>query len=282
LHFNSLLNQVIKGEGRYQGWHKLFYKALSGNNESFWPARFSSEYLLQIRDNPEHPDYVGSVVFAQEMQNEPQDDKDRIIKLEWQKEYSLRAELNNYQGDTEDDRLKKFLEGKEVVGGVDPAISEKQTADNFSFYTYAFDKKTGKEYQLDLQIIKTQDINKQVELICDGVEQWGHDALGIETIAYQKGLYQLVKNELQRRGIYQTRIIEIKTDKDKIRRARIHSSAFEGGFVLLRNDHQNFSIIKQEISEFPLSAHDDTFDSLMLAREARQKPTARTFAKKAF
>lgn len=282
LHFNSLLNQVIKGEGRYSGWKKLFYKALSGNNLSFWPARFSSEYLLQIRDDPNHPDFVGSVVFAQEMQNEPQDDKDRIIKLEWQKEYSLREVLRGVEGADDDDRLKKWLKPFEIVGGVDPAISEKQTADNFSFYTYALDKQTGKEYQLDLVHGKFSDINKQVQIICDGVEQWGHDEIGIESVAYQKGLAQLVKTELQRRGIYACRIIEIKTDKDKIRRARIHSSAFEAGYILLRNDHENFSIIKREISEFPLGAHDDSFDSLMLAREARQKPVARTFAKKAF
>ena len=74
--------------------------------------------------------------------------------------------------------------------------------------------------------------------------------------------------------------VALKTDKDKIRRARIHSVAFEGGFVHFRSDHQNTGILRNEVLDFPMGNHDDAFDSLMLAREARTKPRPRVFKNK--
>jgi len=279
LHYHSLLKQVLNQEGKYKSWKTRVFKALE-NGKSFWESRFSAEYLTAIKDDPTHPDYVGSIVFAQEYQNEPQDDKDRIIKMDWIKEYNYNEAWRKVEGISDDERKKKFRASLEITGGVDTAISEKEGADNFSFYTYGFDKVSAKEYMLDVIHGKFPDINEQVKVICDGIQNWGHDTVGIESVAYQQGLYKLVRQELQRRRIYKTQVKPIKTDKDKIRRAKIHSSAFEGGFILLRADHPKCGIIRSEIEEFPLGKHDDAFDSLMLAREARQKPRARAFAEK--
>jgi predicted phage terminase large subunit-like protein len=280
LHYHSLLKQVLNNEGKYKSWNTRIFKALDEQGKSFWESRFSAEYLKSIKDDPTHPDYVGSIVFAQEYQNEPQDDKDRIIKMDWIKEYNYNETWRKVEGANDEERRKHFLASLEITGGVDTAISEKESADNFSFYTYGFDKVSGKEYMLDLIHGKFPDINEQVKVICDCIQSWGHDTVGIETVAYQQGLYKLVRQELQRRRVYKTQVRAIKTDKDKIRRAKIHSSAFEGGFILLRADHEKCGIIRSEIEEFPLGKNDDAFDSLMLAREARQKPKARVFANK--
>lgn len=278
LHYNSLLKQVLDKQEKYTGWNTRKFKALQDDGTSLWEGRFSGEYLQQIRDNPQHPDYIGSIVFAQEMQNEPQDDQDRIIKLEWMKTYRFAQKVNEQEADTDELRKWKFLNTLERSGGVDVAISEKETADYFAMYIYGFEKKTGNEYQLDMFHGREPDINRQVAIIVDMIEKWKLQSLGIETVAFQKGLYTLVRKELQVRGIYYCKLIEIKTDKDKIRRARIHSSAFEGGFVHLRIDHPNYAIIRKELEEFPLGEHDDAFDALMLGRETRAKPKARTFS----
>lgn len=277
LHYHSLLKQVVENQGKYSAWKTRKYKALQDDGTSLWEARFSADYLREIRDNPVHPDYVGSLVFAQELQNEPQDDQDRIIKLDWLKDYSYAEKWRAMEAETDELRQWAWLNKLERVAGVDPAISEKETADNFSMYIMGFERETSYEYMLDLLHGKYPDINKQVELIVNAVAEWKIQALGIETVAYQKGLAQLVRKELNRKAIYYCKIIEIKTDKDKIRRARIHSSAFESGFVQLRRDHPNYATIKNEISEFPLGAHDDALDGLMLARETRQKPRARAY-----
>lgn len=277
LHYNALLKQVLEKKDKYSAWKTRIYKALKDDGTSLWEARFSADYLRAIKSDPTHPDYVGSIVFAQELQNEPQDDQDRIIKLGWLKDYSYRDMWITQVADTDELRQKKWVHTLERVAGVDPAISEKQSADNFSMYVMGFDRLSSKEYMLDLKHGKYPDINAQVKLICDAVVEWEITLLGIETVAYQKGLAQLVRQELNRRGIYTCRLMEIRTDKDKIRRAKIHASAFESGFVYLRRDHPNYATIRKEIEEFPLGANDDAFDSLMLAREVRQRPKARVF-----
>lgn len=282
LHYHSLLKQVLDKQGKYTSWNTRIYKALTDDGISLWEDRFSAEYLRGMRDDPQNPDYVGSIVFAQEFQNEPQDDKDRIIKLEWIKDYEFKMEYLAWPGEDETDKKKRYIKENFTMrfAGFDPAISEKESADNCSLYVAGLEKDTAKEKMLDLIVKKEGDINKQRDFICDKVVEWGVDVLGIESVAYQRGLYNIVKAELNRRGVY-IKIMPIQTDKDKIRRARIHSSGFEGGFILLRADHENYSIIKSEIEEFPRGANDDAFDSLMLSREARQTGGgARAFSNK--
>lgn len=274
LHYYALLKKVIDGKDIFKSWKRRIFKAIE-NGRSYWPEAYSIEYLTAIRDDPNHPEYVGSIVFAQEYQNEPQDDKDRIIKLAWIKEYSYAEKLRAVPAENDVLREKEFLKQFiGIYGGVDPAIGEKETSDSFSFYTYGITK-SGDELQLDL-IHGKFSIDEQVRLIIDGFKKWRHTIIGIESNAYQSGLNQLVRREAQKDpaafGLKTRRII---TDKDKIRRARIHSSAFEGGFVYLRTDHPNNAIIRGQIEEFPLGEHDDAFDSLLLAREARKKATFR-------
>lgn len=277
LHYNALLKKVIDKAGKYQGWKTGLYKALT-DGESLWPTQYTTKYLTAIRDDPTHPDYVGSIVFSQEYQNEPQDDQDRIIRLEWVKYYTYAAKFKEFDGIHDIQRKESFRKSLKVFAGVDPAIGEKEQSDNFSMYVFGLDEKTGMEYQLDL-IHGKFTIDDQVERIVNCCKLWDIDVLGIESNAYQAGLYQLVRLALQKAGM-KTKLRKIITDRDKIRRARIHSVAFEGGFVKLRQDHKNVDIIKKEIEEFPLGEHDDAFDSLMLAREARQKPKPRAFTKK--
>lgn len=278
LHYHALFRTVLEKKDKYTSWRTLKRKAIE-NNTSFWEARFPLEYLKEIRDNPDHPDFVGSIVFAQEYQHEPQDDKDRIIKMDWIKEYSM-AELMRYVKPEGNMTAKQtWLSGMERVGALDPASSEREQADFASIYAMAYDPESGNEYMLDLHHDKTKDPDKLADWAADMIERWDLQVFGVEAVAAQAGFVQLIRKRVQKRGIY-CRVVPIKTDKDKIRRARIHSVAFEGGFVHLRTDHPKYDIIRGEIEEFPLGEHDDAFDSLMLAREVRKKPKARVHRRK--
>lgn len=278
LHYNALLKKIIDKKGQYRGWKTNQYQALT-NGESIWPDRYPTEYLKAMRDNPDHKDYVGSLVFAQEYQNEPQDDQDRIIKLEWIEDYNFNHKLQQIEGVHTMERRKKFLDSLQVVIGVDPAIEEGEENDFTAAYVMGFEEDSGNEYMLDL-LHGRYSIDKQVDMIVDLCEKWEADILGVESNAYQAGLYQLIKKKMQQEGFHKTSIKKIKTDKDKIRRARIHSSAFEGGYVKLRAGHPKYDKIKKELEEFPLGEFDDAFDSLMLAREAREKKKARAYTTK--
>jgi predicted phage terminase large subunit-like protein len=281
LHHYSLLNQILKGEGAYQGWNRYHVKGLSENDtKSFWPEMYPVQYLKDIRDNPNSPDYVGSRVFAQEIQGVPQDDKDRIIKSDWIKYYNFGEERKKTEAENDQKRLEKLLNKYERVGAFDPAISEKESADYSALYAFGFDKLTAREDMFDVKRFKEGDINKQVKEICDFIINWKLQKFGIETVAYQSGLSRLVKQELNRRAFYQCKVTKLKTDKDKIRRAKIHSSGFEAGFIRFRSDHPGTEELVKEILGFPLEKNDDQIDALMLARETRKKHKARIFAKK--
>jgi predicted phage terminase large subunit-like protein len=102
----------------------------------------------------------------------------------------------------------------------------------------------------------------------------------LEIVAYQQGLYNLVRSEGAKRNIYPP-LSPFKPDKDKIRRATIQSAQFSGNLVHLRDDHPLFQAFYDELVQFPLGEHDDMLDAYMnAAEEAVSKPRARTFAQK--
>jgi len=266
LHENALLKKIIEKKEPYQGWETRKYKAIKDDNTSFWESRFPLSYLLDIRDNPMHPEYAGSIVFAQEYQNEPRSDKDRIIKEGWLRYYSSSNKTS-----------EEWLKGLQIIGGVDPAISEKETASFFTFTTIGVDKE-GHIWHLDT-IRGRYSALEQSQKIIACYKKWKHNEIGIESIAYQKALSQLVKVEGAKEKVYPL-IKQIFTDKDKTRRLVALSAQFEGGFIHLDTDSGEMENLKKEILTFPAKPN-DSVDSLMLALETSQKPKARVFAKKA-
>jgi predicted phage terminase large subunit-like protein len=264
LHEHSLLKKIIDGVEPFQGWGRRIYKAIKDDGTSFWEVRFPILDLIGSRDDPKHPDYMGSLVFAQEMQNEPRGEKDRIIKEAWLKFYH-----SSYKDDA-------WLATLKILGGVDPAISESEGSSYFSFTTIGIDK-DGQIYLLDIIRGKFTAL-VQAEKIVECYKKFKHDNIGIESIAYQKVLSQLVKNEGAKQSAY-PKIKEIFTDKDKTRRLVAQSAKFEGGFIHLDADHPETENMKKEILAFPAKPN-DAIDSLVLALETASKPMARGFSSK--
>ena len=146
--------------------------------------------------------------------------------------------------------------------------------------TIGIEKGTGHIYQLDCVRIRESDIKKQVNTILDQYHKWGHDQIKVEAVAYQQGLYNLVKNIGAERHIYPP-VRAFRPDTDKVRRAMVISASFAGGLVFLRENHREYLNLCQEITEFPQAEHDDAFDSLMAACEkVTKKFTGRSFSQK--
>jgi hypothetical protein len=267
LHEYCLLKKIIDHKEPYQGWTTRKYQAIKEDGQSFWEKQFPLSFLTSIRDDPTNPEYVGTLVFAQEMQNDPRSDKDRIIKDAWIKTYSSSMKITD-----------EWLKDLKIYGGVDPAISDKEGSSYFSFTTIGIDKE-GHIWHLETIRGKIS-VLEQINVILDCYTKWKHDLIGIESIAYQKVLSQLVKSEGGKRepSVYPS-IKELFTDKDKSRRLVLQSSKFEGGFIHLDNDSSEIEQLKKEISAFPAEPN-DTIDSLVLALETASKPKARVFAQK--
>ncbi|MEC5150880.1 phage terminase large subunit [Cryobacterium sp. GrIS_2_6] len=281
LHRESLLSHIIAKKGVFSGWKTHKYQGITSEGESLWPERFSLEYLQGMRDDPEHPMYLGVVEFSREIQNDPISDQDQIIRPEWlQSRYSFMKSISEYQSvikaktlqNARDEWLRAHF--SKIVGHIDPAISEKTTADWWAMITIGITKACpfceghprNHVVILDYVRLRESDPEKQANMIGDQFQTWRHDRLKIEAVAYQAGLYALTRNIAQRNGINMP-IVKWKPDRDKVRRASMQAGMFQAGYVHLREDHPLASAFVEEIVQFPQGEHDDMFDAYLGAAE---------------
>ena len=266
LHEKALLGKIIaKGPG-YGGWYTKKYKAIKDDGTSFWPELWPLEYLKAIRDDPTHPDYAGSVAFAQEMQNEPRSQSTKIINEGWLKYYNKTTKALE----------EGWLASLHIVAAIDPAISEKELSSDFVCHVFGFDK-NGYKWHLDTIRGKFSAL-KQIELFFDLYQTWQPDLVGIETIAYQKALAQIIRAEGAKRNIY-PHIKELYTDKSKVRRMEKSSAQFEGGFIMLDSTHPETPVLVNQLLSFPEEPNDSA-DCLNLVLETAGVKRGRAFRNK--
>lgn len=291
LHDDSLLNNALKGDKGFGGWRTHRFAAIntddSGSEYSLWPAKFPVDDLKRMRDDPTYERYLGPVAFAQEMQNEAIDEASRIFKREWiygtdekPNTYSYTAKEEYWTASHPPDS-KSWLDSeiKSVIMAVDPAISEKTTADYFAIFIIGVDK-NGEIWELDKFRDRIGEIDQQINIAIDFALKWKPDKLKVESVAYQAGLARAIRREAAKRGVHLP-VFEVKPDKDKFRRAVIHSANFAGNLVHLRTDHPLFDAFVKELLDFPVGEHDDVLDAYMHAAEdIVQRPTTRVFKNK--
>jgi predicted phage terminase large subunit-like protein len=291
LHNDSLLNNALNGEKGFAGWRRHRWAALNmaedGTLWSLWPAMFPVKDLIRSRDDPTYEKYLGPIAFAQEMQNQAVDDSSRIIKRDWiygtderPNIYSL-TQKEELWAATHPQSSKTWLETEivQIIMAVDPAISEKTTADYFAIVVIGIDK-AGDIWILDVFQERIGSIDGQVDKILQYNELWQPDRIKVESVAYQAGLAKAVQKEAAKRHKHAP-IFKVIPDKDKFRRAVIHSANFAGNLVHLRTDHPMFDAFVMQILDFPLGEHDDMFDAYMHAAEdSVQKAGGRAFRRK--
>lgn len=273
LHENSLLNRILKQEEEiFFGWTTRVYKAIREDGTSFWETRFPLTYLMDVRDNPQHPDYAGSIVFAQEFQSEPRSEKDQIIKRSWIQTYSLQSKFQSQK------ELDEWLHTCRIISGVDPAVStdELKKSSFFCASALAIDKE-GHIWHLETMRGKFT-IDKQIENLLTFYKKWNVDIMGVESVAYQQVLAFLLRQKGAELGIY-PQIKELHTDKDKVRRVVATSSKWEGGFIHLNTDCSETAHLIEEAVTFPAEPN-DAIDSVTLGLEAIKKPKSRAFKRK--
>lgn len=268
LHFDSVLKNIIDHKDEFASWNTVLYRAIQDDGTSLWPELYSVEELQRMRSDPTHPKYVGELTFSQEYQNKPIDENQRIFKEEWtMNRFRLAEKQNEYRianPKITTDWVHDYF--KKIVIAVDPAITESNYADFTAFSSIGIAKTDGHIWVLDYFQKRINDPVVQANEIINFYLQWQADNVKIEAVAYQMGLYQLVKRISAEKNIY-VPCTAFKPDKDKVRRAIIHSALLSGGLVHLREDHPLFGTFLAEMLEFPLSAHDDMVDAFMSASE---------------
>ena len=289
LHKRSLLNAIINKDAEFRSWATFKFAGIM-DGKSIWPDVYTTEEIYKWRDDPSHPNYLGAVAWAQEIQNNPLDEGQQIIQDAWVEGngFKLTESINrwlpiltpNGEEIPEDyDVLGAWLKYhfKTIHTSVDPAISEKETADFWAMVTIGITKvcplcggAEGHILVLDYIQMREPDPNKQVDTVIDNYLLWQHDKIRVEAVAYQAGLVKLIKNRAAEQGLYLP-IRPFRPTTSKVARMNIHAANFSGGLVHLREDHPLYQAFKEQLLEFPQGEHDDMVDSYMAAADVSLK-----------
>lgn len=185
---------------------------------------------------------LGSIGFAREMLNQPTDSAGSPVRLEWIKRGTYPP------AETTDEAF-----------AVDPAISEKQTADFFAVAGGGRHKESGKIYVKNSY--KTRcGITEQVNLIVNFHKQNTRAVWRIETVAYQKALSQLIADQ-KKNGNY-IPVEEFKPDTDKLRRLQAIVPFIERGDIIFC-DGREIDDLVASLCAFPFAEHDDDVDAFV-------------------
>jgi predicted phage terminase large subunit-like protein len=152
----------------------------------------------------------------------------------------------------------------QVMTFIDPAISQKQTADNTAIVTVWLDKKNNNVYILDItagKFLPDDIINKVFQI----VNQYRPQKVGIETNQFQKMLDIEIRKEMRKRNNFF--ILEWQTSsmnkEAKIKTVLQHRYA--NASIIHQKRWQNIPELEWQLLKFPNGKHDDIIDSLSMA-----------------
>lgn len=140
--------------------------ALNEQGVALWPERFNEEALEAIKFD------IGTAPFQSQFMQQPYLEGGQELKWDWVRQY--------------DKRLASH-EASSTILVYDPAISEKETADNSVLALLRNDPRTGHIQVQDIWYGKWN-FNKQLEMIQMKYHEYSPDIVLIEEIAYQKAL----------------------------------------------------------------------------------------------
>ena len=216
--------------------------------ELLWPERFPQKTIENAKRRH------GPLGYAALYGQRPTSAKGGTFKVQNERLFTQSADayyLHTPQG------IKAVKKEECVVFlAVDPAISEKQSADYMVIMTCA---KTPIKDTLVIDIKRGRwDHNLQQDEIVDAYKEHNAEYVAVETIAYQHALFQdLVAKGLPCRPF--------KPHSDKVARASTASIWQGNGKIYFLKDASWLPEFQKELYKFPKTTHDDMVDSLALA-----------------
>ncbi len=243
IHYDSLLAN-LHDTRRFPRWSYRVYRAIEAEpleddpdrfrRVALWPGRWP---LLKLDEERER---VGTLAFEQEYQANPIDDSIRVFRPEWLQRYD------------EDELVAERLVN---LMAVDPATGA-TAGDYFAVWIGSVDTQTGIIYTRRL-ILERFGIVDQIRCILAAFEEWRPVKIGIETVAYQAALKDVLAERGRELHLYLP-LVGINTIANK--RARIEGTAplYENGTFRLPPvlDPQ----VEAQFLHFPKARHDDAPD----------------------
>lgn len=234
-HLNDLYGWILENES--DNYDILVYKAHNEDyTEILWGENFSRGDFEQLQKT------MSAYQYSCQYLNQPLAEDTQIFF----------EEMFHYDSLPDIDRSEY-----NIVMTVDPAISEKDSACDSAIVVMAYFNNS--MYQLTSWTGKVSSLGL-IEKIIEMMVRYDVDVIGIETVAYQKALKEILVEKIMDSGLDLPIIEELKPDKDKVRRAYAMSPYVAQGRVFL--DVKDRKLIKQ-LCEFPQGRMNDLVDAFV-------------------
>jgi predicted phage terminase large subunit-like protein len=236
-HFHDLYGELLKKNNL----DTYVRAAILPDGTLFFPTRLTHTYLEGMRSEQ------GTYIYSCQYMLNPIDDSDATFKKSW---------VQYYENIPMDENGIRIPLTQYIL--VDLAISETKRAD----YTVVMRVGISENNKLYLLHYYRGRFNPQetIETIFKAYDdcQGSCRSVGIESVAFQKVMIFLIRNEMRRRQKYMP-VKELKADANKQRRIRGLVPMFENGDIFIKHEHVE---LENELLEFPFNEHDDVIDSL--------------------
>ena len=224
-------------------------KLVRKEGEALWPSKFPLPVLENIRST------MGVYNFVSQFQQDPIATESQEFKEHMFKYFN------------EEDLAGKYLRYYTII---DPAISQKKSADNTVVLTIAKEVNGPNWYRIR-EDAKHLTPSQTVDLIFLHQSQYKSE-VSLETVAYQLALKYAIIEEQKKKERYFT-VNEIKTSTNKEVRIRGLLPLYESGVIYHRKSDVEY---ERELLSFPRGRRDDRVDTMSMALGVIQNTSGRT------
>lgn len=239
-HDGDLYGMILKNQAeKFDIYKQGATKDGTMEGEVIFPKKFSNAKLQELREGKNTDEAMGDYEFFCQYFNEPINTDSQHFKPP----VRFWTEL----GDNATHTIT-----------VDLAISEKTSAD----YSVVMDCALTRANQLCVVEYwrKRAEPSEVLERIFEYVLKYRCKRVGIEGVAYQRAMVNLVLDEQRKRNIF-FEVIPILHSKDKFSRIIALQPRWQTGNLLVK---QGMVELEEELARFPVSEHDDVADALAM------------------
>lgn len=227
--------------------------AMLEGTQVLWEEKLSYYDLMVMRVSE------GEASFNSEEQNEPINPDDCLFMEEWF-DYYNEAEVNF--GDPAFD----------FFGFIDPSLGKTKRSDFSAIVTLAKHKGSGYMYVVDADIERRHPDRIIADVLAK--ERWlrasfghGYRKLGAETNQFQWFLKEELAKDSAKAGLYLP-IEEVQQTSDKVMRVQTLQPDVKNKYIKFNRRHKR---LLEQLTQFPMGAHDDGPDALEGARSIAKK-----------
>lgn len=246
-HLDDVYQYIIDNESEY---YDIAVRKVIEDGKIIFPKKFQRKFNIEKKSweavNYHCEDYINylkkrpSEEFSSQYMNDPIDSSNAIFKKEYFKYYDRRPE-------------RLF-----VSMTIDPAISEKQSADYFAINVAGMDENY-RIYVLDT-LKGHWKVAESIDNIFSMFQKWNPSVVGLETVAYQKALKSWLEEKMRERGVFFP-ITELRRNTNESKEFRIKALEpfYRDGLVF----HAPWmKSLETELLQFPKGKNDDEIDAL--------------------